>query len=117
MQHSCLGKLGVRLGILGKEYYWVLKAEGRGLGRRGWSSITAELLEAVLQPERKMRVMYRANLNYARFRRHFTELVEKGFIEKIADSEGKPMYKISERGRTLLAALKKVKEISSSDKY
>lgn len=84
------------------------------MGKRGWSRITAEILEAVSQPERKMRIMYKTNLNYSRFDRYFDDLLEKGLIEKIVGSDGKPMYKISERGRTLLAAIKKVYEIFSA---
>lgn len=85
------------------------------MGKRGWSSITADILEAVSQPAKKMRIMYKTNLNFCRFNKHFGDLLEKGFIEKTVDPDGKPVYKISERGRTLLAALKKVQEVFSSE--
>jgi predicted transcriptional regulator len=88
-------------------------AEEKGLVKRGWSKITAEILEAVSQPERKMRIMYRTNLNFDRFDRYFNDLLEKGFIEKSIDADGHPTYKISERGKTLLAAIEKVYELFS----
>lgn len=80
--------------------------------KRGWGGITIDVLEATLHPERKMRIMYRANLNFERFNRYFYDLLEKGFIEKVNDPNGKPLYKISERGKTLLAALKKAQELA-----
>ena len=85
------------------------------MGKRGWSSITADILEAVSQPAKKMRIMYKTNLNFCRFNKHFGDLLEKGFIERTVDPAGKTVYKISERGKTLLAALNKVQEIFSRD--
>jgi predicted transcriptional regulator len=83
--------------------------------RRGWGTITIDILEATLAPQKKMRIMYRANLNYARFNKYFSDFLKKGFIEKTADSDGKVCYLISERGKTLLATLKKANELALSD--
>jgi predicted transcriptional regulator len=87
------------------------------LPKRGWGSITIEVLEATLQPQRKMRIMYKANLNFARFNKYFYDLLEKGFIEKVGDPDEKSLYKISSRGKTLLDALKKVRDLASSSDY
>lgn len=83
--------------------------------KRGWEDITIDILEATLTPEKKMRIMYRANLNFGRFHRYFGELLRKGFVEGANGSDGKAVYKISERGKTLLAALRKAKELFASE--
>jgi predicted transcriptional regulator len=85
--------------------------------KRGWGAISIDILEATLTPEKKMRIMYRANLNFDRFNRYFYDLLNKGFIEKANDPDGMSSYKISERGKTLLAALRKAQELASSERY
>ena len=50
--------------------------------KRGWGTITIDILEATLAPQKKMRIMYSANLNYARFNKYFSDFLNKGFIEK-----------------------------------
>ena len=83
--------------------------------KRGWGTITIDILEATLAPQKKMRIMYSANLNYARFNKYFSDFLNKGFIEKTSDPEGKVCYRISQRGKTLLAALQKANELALSD--
>jgi predicted transcriptional regulator len=83
--------------------------------KRGRGTITIDILEATLTPQKKMRIMYRANLNYVRFNKYFYDFLAKGFIEKILDSEGKVCYHISARGKTLLAVLKKANELALTD--
>lgn len=83
--------------------------------RRGKGAITIDILEATLAPRKKMRIMYKANLNYARFCKYFDDFLEKGFVGKTVDSEGKVCYVISEQGKTLLALLKKANELAFSD--
>jgi predicted transcriptional regulator len=85
--------------------------------KRGWGSITIDVLESTLRPERKTRIMYKSNLNYARFNRYFCDLLEKCFIETVPDSKGKPLYKITEQGKTFLAALKKVQDVAQSNGF
>ena len=80
--------------------------------KRGRGTITIDILEATLTPHKKMRIMYRANLNYARFNKYFLDFLAKGFIEQTFDSEGKTCYRISQRGKTLLAVLKKANELA-----
>jgi predicted transcriptional regulator len=81
--------------------------------KRGWGAITVDILEATLTPQKKMRIMYKANLNYERFNSYFCDFVRKGFIVEADGSDGKPEYKISERGRTFLAALRKARDLAS----
>jgi predicted transcriptional regulator len=83
--------------------------------KRSWDAITIDMLEATLTPQKKMRIMYRANLNYARFNKYFGDFLKKGFIEATFDSEGKACYHITQRGRTLLSALKKANELALTD--
>jgi predicted transcriptional regulator len=96
--------------------FLLLAAKGEGsVRKRGWGTITIDILEATLTPQKKMRIMYRANLNYARFNKYFCDFLKKGFIEGTTDPEGKECYRISQRGKTLLAVLKKANELALSD--
>jgi predicted transcriptional regulator len=81
--------------------------------KRGWETIISDILEATLKPEKKMRIMYRANLNFERFSKYFHELLRKGLIEAHNGSDGKVTYLISERGKTLLACLRKARDLFS----
>lgn len=83
--------------------------------RRSWPAITIDILEATLKPSNKMRVMYKSNLNFERFNRYFFDLLGKGFVEEIDDSNGRTVYLATERGRTLLEVLKKAQELFSSE--
>jgi predicted transcriptional regulator len=80
--------------------------------RRGREDITRDILMATLTPEKKMRIMYKANLNYVRFNKYFNDFLKKGFIDKTCNSEGWPCYLISQRGNILLSVLKKADELS-----
>ncbi|MDH5462621.1 MAG: winged helix-turn-helix domain-containing protein [Candidatus Bathyarchaeota archaeon] len=83
--------------------------------RRSWPEITVEILEATLSPSNKMRIMYRSNLNFERFNRYFYDLLRKGFIEEKNGSDGRLVYKATERGRTLLDVLRKAHELVFSE--
>lgn len=83
--------------------------------RRSWPEITVEILEATLSPSNKMRIMYRSNLNSERFNRYFYDLLRKGFIEEKNGSDGRLVYKATERGRTLLDVLRKAHELVFSE--
>jgi predicted transcriptional regulator len=72
-------------------------------------------LEATLAPQKKMKIMYKTNLNYERFKRYLCDFLNKGFIEQIKDSDGNGCYRISRRGKALLVVLKKVNELGFSD--
>ena len=83
--------------------------------RRGWPAIIVDILEVTLNPSNKMRIMYRSNLNFERFNKYFYDLLRKGFIEEMNDSNGRKVYKTTERGRTLLKVLKEAQELVSSE--
>ena len=82
--------------------------------KRSRVTITVDILEATLKPQKKMRIMYQANLNYVRFNRYLADFLSKGFIEAIKDDEGKGCYRITQRGKTLLLLLRKVNELGYS---
>lgn len=82
--------------------------------KRGWGGITIDILEATLKPEKKMRIMYKANLNFERFDAYFHELLSKGLVEAHDGSDGKAVYVITERGKALLDALRKARDIFAS---
>jgi predicted transcriptional regulator len=83
--------------------------------RRSWPGITVGILEATLTPSNKTRVMYKSNLNFERFNRYFYDLLRKGFIEEKNGSNGRLVYKTTERGRTLLEVLRKAQDLVFSE--
>jgi predicted transcriptional regulator len=90
--------------------------EGRGdLNKRSWPAITVDILETTLSPANKMRVMYRSNLNFERFSRYFYDLLRKGFIEEMNNGNGRTVYKITDRGKTLLGVLKTAEQLVSEE--
>jgi predicted transcriptional regulator len=82
--------------------------------KRSRVTITIDILEATLTPQKKMRIMYQANLNYVRFNRYLSDFLSKGFIEAIKDADGNGCYRITPRGKALLALLKKVNDLGYS---
>lgn len=86
------------------------------VNKRSWPAITVDILEATLNPSNKMRVMYRSNLNFERFNKYFYDLLRKGFVQEMDNGNGRSVYKITERGRTLLVVLKKAHELNFSEK-
>lgn len=83
--------------------------------KRSWPAITVDILEATLHPSNKMRIMYRANLNFERFNKYFNDLLRKGFVEAMNNGNGRSLYKITEHGRTLLDVLRKAHELNFSE--
>jgi predicted transcriptional regulator len=82
--------------------------------KRSRVTITIDILEATMKPQKKMRIMYQANLNYVRFNRYLADFLSKGFIESIKDGEGNGSYCITPRGKALLVLLRKVNELGYS---
>jgi len=70
-----------------------------------------DMLDIALSPSNKMRIMYRANLNFDRFNRYFGDLLRKGFIEEMNGANRRVEYRTTERGRTLLAVLRKAQHL------
>jgi predicted transcriptional regulator len=83
--------------------------------KRSRMTITMEILEVTLTPKKKMKIMYKVNLNYLRFNKYLSELLTKGFVEAVKDSEGNRCYLTSQRGRELLAVLKKANDLGFCD--
>ena len=85
--------------------------------KREWVDVAIDILELTLTPRKKMRIMYGANLNFKRFNNYFHDLLRKGFIVEANNPDDKPVYKISERGKTLLATLRKARDLISSEEH
>jgi predicted transcriptional regulator len=77
--------------------------------------IVTDILRESLNPASKTRIMYRANLNFLRFRKYLSELLENGLIdeENIFDN-GVVYYRTTDKGRDLLKVLKKAEELLST---
>jgi len=82
--------------------------------KRSRVTITIDILEAAMKPQKKMKIMYQANLNYLRFNRYLSDFLSKGFIEAIKDEEGNGRYQITSRGKNLLVLLRKANELGYS---
>lgn len=80
--------------------------------KRSWPAITVDILETTVRPTNKMRIMYRANLNFDRFSRYFGDFLRKGFIEEVNNGDGRRLYRITERGSYLLDVLKTAQELA-----
>jgi len=79
--------------------------------RRNWPTIVCDILEATRTPLSKTKIMYKANLNFARFHRYFDDLVAKGFIEEVDGSGRGAAYLATDRGRTLLTVLRTARDL------
>jgi predicted transcriptional regulator len=55
--------------------------------------------------------MYQSNLNYLNFNRYLKDFLCKGFLEAIKDIDGKNSYCITQKGKSLLLALRKAHEL------
>lgn len=85
------------------------------LNKRSWPGIISDILEATLHPSNKTRVMYRSNLNFARFHRYFDDLVARGFVEELNGTDGRVRYRATERGRDLLEVLRTAQDLVFAD--
>jgi predicted transcriptional regulator len=74
--------------------------------------ITDILIEAI-NGSNKTRIMQRANLNYHRFDRYFSELLSCGVIRK-GTLNGRVVYKTTEKGIRLISTLNRAEEILRS---
>ena len=87
---------------------------GDSAPKRRWEGIVIDILQATVAPEKKMRIMYKANLNFDRFNSYFYDLLEKGFIEEVPNDGGRNrLFKLSDRGKTLLVTLRKAQDMFS----
>jgi len=84
------------------------------MGRRSRTEVIMDILAEASQGANKTRIMYRANLNFLRFERYFSELLDKGLIAEVSNpTSGKVIYETTEDGKTLLQVLKKAKRFIS----
>jgi len=82
--------------------------------RRSRLQIIADILTETLKGAKKTRIVYRANLNFLRFHRYFSELLEKALIVKENYPNGVAVYyRTTEKGNDLLKVLKKAQELVS----
>ena len=74
--------------------------------------VIADILTEALNGASKTRIMYRANLNFLRVNRYFSELLEKALIVKENYPNGVAVYyRTTEKGKDLLKVLKKAEEL------
>lgn len=84
--------------------------------RRSQMKIITDILTKTLNAATKTRIMYRANLNFLRFNRYFSKLLERGLIVKENDpNDGVMYYRTTEKGKDLLEVLKKAEELFPFD--
>jgi predicted transcriptional regulator len=84
------------------------------MGRRSRAELISDILTEALNGASKTRIMYRANLNFLRFKRYFSELEGKGLITVTSNPGRGMVYRTTEKGKALLEILKKAEQIISS---
>ena len=80
--------------------------------KRGWVDISITILESAKTPRNKTRLMYESKLNSTQFKAYFHDFLRKGLLEE-TDANGNENYVTTERGRTLLTALKNAERLFS----
>jgi len=84
------------------------------MDRRSRTELIVDILTEALQGANKTNIMYMANLNFLRFNRYFSELIDKGLIAEVDNpGSGNFMYKTTDKGKALLEVLKKAKRFIS----
>ena len=82
------------------------------MGRRSRVEVIIDILTEASFGANKTRIMYRANLNFVRFKRYFSELLDKGLIAQVDNpGSGGFIYKTTEEGKSLLEVLRNYKRI------
>jgi len=83
--------------------------------RRSRAEVIADILGEASDGANKTRLIYRCNLNFARFNRYLHELLRANLVECVnANPEGVALYKTTEKGRELLEVLRKASEFLST---
>jgi predicted transcriptional regulator len=86
----------------------------RARPRRSRTEVIVDILSEALSGANKTRLMYRCNLNFARFNRYLHDLLDAGVVERVSTNPtGITIYKITEKGRELLRVLRKASEFMS----
>jgi predicted transcriptional regulator len=81
--------------------------------RRSRLKVAADILAEALNGANKTRIMYRANLNFRRFDKYFSELMEKGLIVQENTSDGRVTYRTTDKGKRFLKNISSAEEIIS----
>lgn len=84
------------------------------MSRRSQREIITDILTEAIKGASKTRIMYRANLNFLRFKRYFSELESKGLVAVLSNPGRGIVYRTTEKGKALLETLKKAEQIMSS---
>lgn len=86
----------------------------RARHRRSRTEVIVDILSEALGGVNKTRLMYRCNLNFARFNRYLRELLDASVVERInANPTGIAIYKTTDKGCELLRVLRKASEFMS----
>ena len=84
------------------------------MGRRSRTEVIIDILTEALRGAKKTRIMYRANLNFLRFKKYLSELLDGSLIAMVNNPDsGGVVYKTTEKGKALLEVLKKVERFIS----
>jgi len=76
--------------------------------------VICEILSEALNDANETRLMYRCNMNFVRFNRYLSELLDTSLVERIGSNpSGIILYKTTEKGRELLKVLRKANELLS----
>ncbi len=81
--------------------------------KQGWVGVSIDILESAITPDNKTRLMCKSNLNFVLFNAYFSNFLRKGLLKETVTNKNGIVYVISERGKTLLAALKDAERIFS----
>jgi len=76
--------------------------------------VISDILAEALNGSNKTRIMYRANLNFLRFDRYFSELLDKGLIAKENASDGRIIFRTTDKGKRFLKIITDAERIISS---
>ena len=82
--------------------------------RRSRLEVIADILAEALNGANKTRIMYRANLNFLRFDRYLSDLLDKGLIVRKNTSDGRVIYRTTDRGKRFVKIITNAEEIISS---
>jgi predicted transcriptional regulator len=82
--------------------------------RRHEMEILMNILRITMREARVTHIMYRANLSYSSLRRYLSEALNMGLIVKEYNGDGLPIYRITEKGRSLLEKLEEVEKFMQS---
>ena len=111
LQDLCVYSLNKRLTEFNDER--ALVKEIIAMKKRGWVGVSIDILESAITPENKTRLMCKSNLNFVLFNAYFSDFLWKGLLEETVANENEIVYVTSERGKTLLVALKDAERIFS----